>query len=86
MPRDETRTVLVIMGMRDNSCRERLCDALARLDGVTDVDVSLIRAHATIVHRPRCSRAQLVWAVVSEGYGVAMHGAPARDARAIDQP
>lgn len=81
MPQGEARTVLVIIGMRDNSCRERVSEALGRIDGVKDVDVSLIRSRATIAHGAPCRLAELVWAVVSEGYGVALGNAERRDGR-----
>ena len=68
-------TVLVIMGMRDNLCRERVADALGRVDGVKDVTVSLMRGRAIVEHEPSCEPAQLVWAVVNAGYGAALDDA-----------
>ncbi len=66
------RTVLVIIGMRDNSCRERLCTVLARVKGVHGLSVSLVRARAVVEHDAMCNIADLVWAIVNAGYGAAM--------------
>ena len=66
------RTVLVIMGMRDNACRERIGEALGRIKGVLSTNVSLIRARATVEHESPCNEAALVWAVVNAGYGAAL--------------
>ena len=66
------RTVIVVMGMRDNACRERVAEALGHVAGVGDVNVSLIRARATIVHAAPCSRADLVRAIVNAGFGAAI--------------
>ena len=65
-------TALVIMGMRDNSCRERISDVLGRINGVVSVSVSLIRARAIVEHEPPCESAHLVWAVVNAGFGAAL--------------
>jgi copper chaperone CopZ len=73
---EATRTVLMIMGMRDNSCRERVSDALGAVKGALSVNVSLIRARAVIEHTAPCEPAQLVWAVVNAGYGAALDGPP----------
>jgi copper chaperone CopZ len=61
-------TVLVIVGMRDNGCRERIADALGRVDGVEDVTVSLIRCSATVIHDGACDPAALARAVRQAGY------------------
>lgn len=60
---------MLIMGMRDNACRERVSSALGRIKGVTDVSVSLIRARAIVTHEAPCDELQLVRAVVKAGYG-----------------
>lgn len=70
------RTVLAVMGMRDNACRERLADALTGLEGVEDVDVSLHQARAVIVYREPCVLEALLGAVVRAGFGAAL-GEPA---------
>lgn len=76
MPADGlTRTVLVIMGMRDNDCRERIAEALGAISGVRDVNVNLHRARAEITHLADCRQADLVWAVVQCGYGAALANA-----------
>ncbi len=67
-----SETVLVIMGMRDNACRERLAEALAVLPGVEDVDVNLLHARAAIVHRAPCGLDALLGAVVRAGFGAAL--------------
>jgi copper chaperone CopZ len=72
--------VLVIMGMRDNACRERVAEALGQIDGVLSTNVSLIRARATVVHEPPCDAAQLVWTVVNAGYGAALETRPPDEA------
>lgn len=64
-----TRTVLLISGMRDSVCRERVVNALESVGGVREVLVSLFRARATIVHEAACDPADLVRAVVRRGYG-----------------
>lgn len=69
MPSIVTTTRLAISGMRSNSCREVVVEALAALRGVKDVSVSLIRAEAEVTHRPPCDPKQLVQAIVSAGYG-----------------
>ena len=70
MDLSSTRTVLPIMGMRDNRCRERVAEALEAVAGVRDVDVNLHRARATILHERSCSLNDLVSAIVRAGYGV----------------
>lgn len=72
MSSEATRTVLAIMGMRDNSCRERVSEVLGGVKGVRSVGVSLIRARAVIEHEALCESADLVWAVVNAGYGATL--------------
>lgn len=72
VPPKQTRTEVVIMGMRDNACRERILDAIRRVDGVSEVSVSLIRAKATIDYTEPCAPAALVWAIVSAGFGAVL--------------
>ena len=62
------RTELLISGMRDNACRERVAEALRRVEGVVDVSVSLLRARAVVLHTGSCGRQWLVKAVGSAGY------------------
>ena len=69
-----TRTVLVILGMRDNSCRERVSEVLGQVKGVRHVTVSLIRARALVEHEMPCGPAELVQAVVEAGYSAALDG------------
>ena len=65
-------TVILIMGMSSASERERLSQLLAGISGVTDVDVSLHRAQATVLHAATCHPAVLVWTVVKAGFGAAL--------------
>jgi cation transport ATPase len=65
--------VLLIMGMRDNACRERIAAALEAVAGVVDVDVNLHRARAAIVHEAHCAPAELVRSVIQAGYAVTLH-------------
>jgi copper chaperone CopZ len=60
--------VLLLTGMRSNVCRERLAEALAGVTGVADVNVSLMRARATIVYQAPCCEAALIDAVRAAGY------------------
>lgn len=71
MPSGATRTALVIMGMRDNACREHIVGTLESVDGVKDVVVSLPRGRAVIVHEPSCDLEDLMGAIVRAGYGAA---------------
>jgi copper chaperone CopZ len=64
-----TRCVLLVIGMRNNECRERICNALRQVQGVKDVNVSLIRAQAMVLYEPPCEAAALTDAVVAAGYG-----------------
>jgi cation transport ATPase len=70
MPTPETRTILLLTGMKDNRCREAVTEALQSVHGVSQVYVNLIRARATIVHAANCVREQLLDAVRSAGLGV----------------
>ena len=67
-----TRTVLNVIGMRDNACRERISEALAAIDGVEEVDINLHRARARILHTLPCRPADLVSAIVEAGYGASL--------------
>lgn len=62
------RTVLLIAGMRDNACRERLSEVLSGVEGVEEVHVSLLRAIAVVHHHPSCETGALVDAVAHAGY------------------
>jgi copper chaperone CopZ len=68
------RTVLAISGMRGNSCRERVAEALGRVEGVLDVTVSLVRARAEVVHLTGCCPEELVRAVIGVGYAAEFGG------------
>lgn len=62
------RTVLKVMGMKGNLCRERVLEAIGRVAGVIEVSVSLIRARAEVIHGPACEPEALVRAVESAGF------------------
>jgi copper chaperone CopZ len=66
------RTMLLITGMRDNACRERVTAALEAVPGVREVDVNLYRARATIAHARECSINECIRAVVQAGYTAAI--------------
>ena len=66
------KTAIAISGMRNNACRERVARALERVRGVHDVNVSLIRARASVLHDPACEPDHLINAVSSAGYGAAL--------------
>lgn len=64
-----TKTVLLIAGMHNNMCREQIAQALERVHGVCQVEVSFYRAHAVVLHEQRCAPVDLVRAVTAAGYG-----------------
>jgi copper chaperone CopZ len=61
-------TVLLIAGMRDNRCRERIAAILSGLAGVKETFVNLHRASATVAHDPACDPMTLARAVAVAGY------------------
>jgi len=63
-----TRTVLLIAGMCDNGSREQIAEALGRVNGVKQVDVTLFRAKAIVIHDPHCEPVELVRAVAGTGH------------------
>ena len=65
------RSELMILGMRQNMCRERVLAALGSVDGVLDVHLSLHRGIAIIDHEPGCEFDAMIAAVLAEGYVVA---------------
>ena len=69
-----TKSVLMILGMRGNACRERIAAVLELVPGVMDVEVNLHRARAAVVHHPPCTVASLMRAVAGQGYRVAAAG------------
>jgi copper chaperone CopZ len=68
----ETRTVLLIDGMKDNGCREIVVTALEVVRGVNEVHVNLYRGHAIIRHEPHCEATDLIAAVERAGYGASL--------------
>lgn len=69
--------VLLLIGMRSNSCRERVVEVLRRVNGVKDVSVSLIRARAIVLCGPSCGATDLLEAVKKAGYRATVEGAHA---------
>ena len=59
-----TQTVLLITGMRDNEDREHVIEALAGVEGVVEIDVSLRRTRAVVHHRIGCKPKLLIEAVM----------------------
>jgi len=72
---EDTRTYLLIAGMRNNACRERIAGVLERLPGVRQVDVSLLRGQAAIVHAPECRVEDLVETVARAGFSAKLRAA-----------
>jgi len=68
------RIVLVIWGMRNNECRERILEVLGQVEGVVQVEVSLIRARALLVCGATCEATRLVETVSAAGYHAAVRG------------
>lgn len=66
------RTIFVVLGMRDNRCRELLLRVLRQIEGVREAAVSLAQARAMISHEASCAQATLAWAILSHGYGVVL--------------
>jgi copper chaperone CopZ len=75
-----TKTVLLIIGMRDNSCRECVTGVLERIEGVMDVNVSLLRARAMVMHEPSCGGAELIRELEKAGYGATLASGNGEDA------
>ncbi|HZW07876.1 MAG TPA: heavy metal-associated domain-containing protein [Phycisphaerales bacterium] len=73
MPSAVSTAVMLIAGMRDNACRERVAEALVQVEGVVDVEVSLIRGRASVRHNEKCKPAELIEAVKQRGYDVLLH-------------
>lgn len=70
IPPKTIRTTLLIIGMKDNRCREVIADALESIPGVSQVDVNLIRARAVVLHDSTCGAEDFVRAVLRGGYEV----------------
>ena len=66
------KTVVYVIGMRDNACRERIADALGQVAGVADVEVSLIRGRAVVCHDTTCRARELVQAVRRSGFSASL--------------
>ncbi|MCL4209449.1 MAG: heavy-metal-associated domain-containing protein [Phycisphaeraceae bacterium] len=73
MSRD-TQTSILIGGMRDNRCRERLTEALERVRGVHHVEVSLYRGRAIVSHDASCTGEALRRVIEEAGYNASING------------
>lgn len=80
MVQETTKSVLLITGMLNNRDRERAAAALERVKGVVQVDVSLHRAEATVLHRPAEVAAALMLAVADAGYQAVVAQSPQKAA------
>jgi copper chaperone CopZ len=67
-PGATTKTVLMVAGIRDNACRQKIVEALEAIEGVKEADVNLYRASATVIHDARCAVAELMRTVSAAGY------------------
>ena len=67
-PGNTTRTVLMIAGMRDNACRQKIIEALESIEGVKEADVNFYRSSATVVHDAHCAAAELMRTIEEAGY------------------
>ena len=76
MRQNTVKTVLLITGMRENTCRERVVRALRRVGGVKDASVSLLRANAVVTYVPPCRPELLIEAVARAGYAAAAQEKP----------
>lgn len=72
MPYRETKTVLLIAGMKDNGCREAVAATLELVHGVVEVHVSLYRGSATISHSVQCKTVDLIAVIERAGYGASV--------------
>lgn len=63
-----TRILLIVTGMRDNACRERVAEVLSLQRGVTEVEVSLVRGMASVTRDESCSAARLIELLGAAGY------------------
>ncbi len=57
------KVVLLISGMRENACREKVEEALGRITGVIDVGVSLMRGGGVVEFQSPCTEEDLIRAV-----------------------
>lgn len=70
----ESQTSILIGGMRDNRCRERLTEALERVTGVRHAEVSLYRGRAIVSHDARCTLSSLLRTIEEAGYTAKLNG------------
>ena len=63
---------MLVSGMRDNACRERIAELLETVPGVREVSVNLYRARAIVVHEAGCDPNRLVQAIEKTGCSAAV--------------
>jgi copper chaperone CopZ len=78
MRQNTVTTVLLITGMRENTCRERIVRALRTVGGVKDASVSLLRATAVVTYVSPCRPELLIEAVATAGYAAAVQESAGR--------
>ena len=64
--------MLLIVGLRNNRCRETVANALESVRGVRYVQVNLYRATGIVIHDDACRPAALIRAVKVAGYGASI--------------
>lgn len=72
MTPETTTTVLLIAGMRNMVCGEKIAAVLRTVTGVTKAEVDFWSARATVVHHSPCGASQLVRAVTRIGFGASL--------------
>lgn len=68
------KATLLISGMRDNRCRERVLTALEAITGVERAAVNLFRARAVVRYALPCTPPQLIDAVLRAGCDAVLTG------------
>lgn len=61
-------TLLLVSGLVDNRARERMVAAIGAVPGVQDVQVSLFRSSACVVHQAACPTERLIRAIEHAGF------------------
>ena len=75
-----TTTTLLVSGLVDNRARDRMVAALSAVSGVRDVQVSLFRSSASVVHLRSCGPGRLVGAIQAAGFDAVVR------VRRLDRP
>lgn len=74
MTPETTTIVLLIAGMRNMGCGDKIASALRTVSGVTKAQVDFWTSKATVTHHSPCDTSQLIRAVVRMGYGALPDG------------